>query len=60
MEMCLITSSLVEPSHAGSIPSYPSKIIVENPVMNGFLKKFCIISDFIYNQIICVLTRALI
>lgn len=58
--MCLITSSLVEPSHAGSIPSYPMKIIVESPVMKGFFKKFCIILDFIYNQIILVLTRALI
>lgn len=58
--MCLITLSLVEPSHAGSIPSYPLKIIVEGPVMNGFLKIFYIISDFIYNPIILVLTRALI
>lgn len=58
--MCLITSSLVEPSHTDSIPSYLLKIIVESWVMNGFLKKFCIISDFIYNQIILVLTRALI
>lgn len=41
-------------------PSYPLKIIVESPVMNGFLKRFCIISDFIYSQILLVLTRALI